>query len=241
MTRLGIVCFALLASSVAWPGSALAQERFTCTEVLGFSQSLQWYRGTADGRGQPGGRMGRPPGDFLPGWQARFTGGAAVELWTDSDYPGWTGTSVSESRCEQTKVDRVLFQVSGAPKEVDEWVADIRKVVALIQQKYPGVREILLMPVVGAPEGQCQNVRAGSNYPTIVEAISKVAGEGIVRAGAAPVVADCSWFLDRLGHLTADAAAAIKQQLQDHYLEVQRQGKPPCESESPPPQPPSSL
>ena len=98
-------------------------------------------------------------------------------------------------------------------------MADIRKVVGLVQQKYPGVRQILLMPVVGAPEGQCQNVRAASNYPTVVEAIGTVAGEGIVRAGAAPVVADCSWFLGRLGHLTADAAASIKQQLQDHYRE----------------------
>ncbi len=226
MTRVGCAHFGLLlAWSLAWPGSALAQERFACTEVLGFSQSMQWYSGASaagpgavdSGRGRAGGRMNRPVGDFLPGWQARFTGGASVERWVDPDYTGWTGVAVSPSRCEQAAVDRVLFQVSGAARDVDEWASDVRKVVALIRQKYPKVREILLMPVVGAPEGQCQNIRAAANYPAIVAAIRQVAGTGIVRAGVAPVVTDCSWFADGMGHLTADASAAIKEQLQDHY------------------------
>ncbi len=229
MTRRVCRCFVLLlASAFAWPVSALAQARIACTEVLGFSQSYQWYSGPrvadavapaapGEARGRAGGRMSQPPADFLPGWQGRFSPGAAVELWTDPDYRGWTGASVSPSRCEQGDVDRVLFQVSGAARDVDEWASDVQKVVALIQQKYPKVREILLMPVVGAPEGQCQNVRAASNYPSVVAAIGQVAGQGIVRAGAAPVVADCSWFMDGMGHLTADAAAAVKRQLQEYY------------------------
>ena len=123
--------------------SALRQQSaFACTEVLGFSQSMQWYGGSAFA----GRMLTRQPIDlsadvFLPRWQGRFTLGGAVEVWANPQNDPWDGNYRSHLVCQREQVDRVVFVVSGAAKSVDEWVRDISIVAAAIRSRYPAARE----------------------------------------------------------------------------------------------------
>jgi len=209
-------CLAL--ALMAAPLAASAQERFACTEVLGFSQSMEWFGGfSLATRRASGESMELAADSFLPTWQGRFTMGAAVEVWATPDGRGWQFAYVSQSACPRDAVDRVVFNVSGATRPLAQWVSDIRRTVSVIRARYPKLRRLVLEPVVGAPAGQCENVRAGLNHPVIVEAIRQVADGDLVRAGALPSVSDCSQFRDRLGHLTPDAARAVHDRIRDYY------------------------
>jgi len=199
-----------------------------CTQVLGFSQSMQWFAGFSlaahageDGRPEP------PPlkrGTFLPGWQGRFFLGGAVEHWTDPAYPGWSGPHdrayETPAHCPPEEVDRVIFNVSGAARSPEEWAAAVESVAEVIRSKYPADPRIVMQPVVGAAEGMCRDIRAARNHPVIAEGIRMAAKQGIVEAGPAPKVASCSEFIDEFGHLTGDAARRIQERLRAHYREV---------------------
>ncbi|MFW6079415.1 MAG: hypothetical protein ACODAE_07340, partial [Gemmatimonadota bacterium] len=69
---------------------------FSCTQVLGFSQSMEWYAGlsVADDMEENAGPdlAALEPDAFLPAWQGRFFMGAAIERWTDPEFAGWSGT-----------------------------------------------------------------------------------------------------------------------------------------------------
>ena len=70
-----------------------------------------------------------------------------------------------------------------------------------------------------ADPGQCSNVRAVSNQPSIVAAIDRVAAAsaGKIMAGPVSRVANCSQFSDLLGHLTDEGAKRVQQQLREFY------------------------
>lgn len=196
------------------------QAKFACTEVLGFSQSMQWYGGSAfAGRMLTGQPIELPAGAFLPAWQGRFTLGGAVEVWANPKNDPWDGNYRSQLLCPREQVDRVVFVVSGAAKSVDEWAQDITTVATAIGARYPAVREIVMQPVTGAEQGQCSNVRAASNLASIVTAIDRVAAHssGGVTAGPASRVSNCSQYSDALGHLTDDGARYVQQQLREFY------------------------
>jgi hypothetical protein len=200
---------------------SFSQDRFACTEVLGFSQSWQWFTGSAmlDYR-----ENGRVPADaFLSNWQGRFEFGAAIELWSDQDFRGWEGTYRSLRTCPREKVDRVLFNISGAPRETRQWVQDIRKVIEILYKKYPNVQRIVLQPVVGAEEDKCADVRAARIHPIITAAIKEVVAESRnqkVIAGATPKVANCDHFSDKLGHLSPEGALYVHEFLLNHYSRI---------------------
>lgn len=203
------------------------QESYSCTQVLGFSQSMEWYAGLSLADYAEEGEFPDPPpleaGAFLPTWQGRFFMGGAVERWTDPRFPGWAGPHAiareSPAHCAREEVDRVVFNVSGAARSVDAWAEAIDSVAKLIRTKFPAVRQVVMQPVVGAPEGECPEVRAAQNHPVIAEGIRLAAERGSVAAGPNPKVANCAQFSDALGHLATAGADLVHRALREHYRE----------------------
>lgn len=193
---------------------------FSCTEVLGFSQTMEWFGALSIAeRRKRNESLTLAKDCFLPRWQGRFQFGASVEFWKDADYAGWEGAYKSELHCDRSEVDRVVFTVSGVPRTTGKWTEDIKAVIELIRQKYPAAKQIVLQAVVGAEEGQCANIRAAQNHPSIVAAIESVAKDfgGLVVAGLAPKVGECSHFVDNLGHLTGAGARYLNAKLAEFY------------------------
>jgi len=119
-----------------------------------------------------------------------------------------------------------MFAAANRAAEIDEDTASARRLYReLAARPETSVRAKALVRLAalerraGSSAGalRAYAVRAAANYPSVVAAIARVSGQGIVRSGAVPVVADCTWLADGIGHLTADGSAAVKQQLQDHY------------------------
>src|SRR5215216_7757588 len=84
-----VVLLTLLGSSVLGPAVVHAQE-FTCTEFIGYSQTMQWYFGGAQqelGSGRS---------------QLRWVGGGAIDNWTDPSYEGWRA-SARVNGCSQNE------------------------------------------------------------------------------------------------------------------------------------------
>jgi hypothetical protein len=203
----------LVVGAAARPATA---QGFSCTEVLGFSQSWEWFTGRSLSASR--GDITVAAADFLDHWQGRFEFGSSVELWGAPEFHGWEGTYVSPKPCPRADIDRVVFNVSGAERDAEQWAEDIRDVVALITEKYPSVRQVVMVPVVGGPEGQCQDVRAAQNHPTVVAAIAMVAAaDDRVVAGPSPTLSDCGHYADRLGHLAPDGAAEVHAALATHF------------------------
>lgn len=208
---------------VSSPSPVNGQAGYSCTEVLGFSQSMQWYAALSiANRPASGDSFELGPDEFLPAWQGRFTFGAAIERWTDSDFPGWEGTYVSPSQCARGEVDRVVFNVSGEARSADEWATAIESVAELVRGKYPGARTVVMQPVIGAPPGECEEVRAAQNHPTIVQGIARAEELGLITAGPNPTVSSCSQFSDALGHLTASGAEHVQAILRAYYDDTPR-------------------
>jgi len=209
----GVVALLVIGATAA---PAVAQQTFTCTEVLGFSQSWEWFTGRSLSASR--GNITVEPDDFLDGWQGRFQFGSSVELWKAADFQGWEGTYLSPQMCPREDVGRIVFNVSGAARDASAWADDIGTVAALIKAKYPSARRIVMVPVVGGPEGQCQDVRAAQNHPTVVAAIAMVtAADDRVAAGPSPTLSDCSHYADRLGHLAPAGAAEVHAALSKHF------------------------
>ena len=200
----------------AWPSAG--QDRFACTEVLGFSQSWEWFTGRSLSEYRD--TVTVPSNVFLSDWQGRFEFGAAVERWSDPDFEGWEGAYISPQMCTRDQVDQIVFNLSGASREIQQWVQDILNVVEVLREKYPAVQKIVLQPVVGAAPGQCNNVRAVQNHPSIVSAIDRVvsaSGSRQIAAGAMPIVARCDQFTDLLGHLSPQGALYVHELLVIRY------------------------
>ena len=193
-------------------GRAPATGPFTCTEVLGFSQTGMWYLDVARGGG---GTFEPLVGDGV--WQLRAGAGAGVS-WQDLSFAGWTSTPYSPCAQGSASPDRILLTIStpsGIPS-LDWWVTNIQAEIATIRTKYPGVRQIILQPVVGGPNNGVCNfggnpsdpVHASVIHPTIDQAIAQVVGGDVV-AGMSPEVRTCADYMDNTGHLVPGARPAI--------------------------------
>jgi hypothetical protein len=104
---------------------------------------------------------------------------------------------------------------AGSDTSVARVTQDARNVVATIKAKYPSVRQIYLMPLVGGPPGggQCyivdgggvsHPIRAIQNSPLIAQAIAPVANDADILAAPQWGVRDCNDFFDDgqyVGHL----------------------------------------
>jgi hypothetical protein len=201
---------------------------FTCTEILGFSQTLQWHetiefqQQIVDAR-----------------WQGRFRAGGDVDLWSDPNADAWSapvrascsgaGLVFMCSPCASGSAapDRVLFTITLQAYEsnVQVWVQKIRAAIATIRLRRPQVRQIVLQPVVGGPNhtvcpypGQPLGVRASYNHPYVAQAIAQVVNDSPdLVAGISPVVQSCAAYADDVGHLTPAGDGPVGMAIGQYY------------------------
>jgi len=175
-----------------------------CTEVLGFSQTGQWYV------------------HLSLDWQGKTQGGADIVDWAEPNNSVWD-IQVVNRVCDQGEVERVVLNISSGFDIV--WEDEISSAVANIRDQYAGVQQIILQPVVGGPDGGAcfagggTEVRATMNHPIISAAIDNVAG-GDVIAGLAPTVGDCSHYSDQQGHISTEGGQFVADQVADFYTNV---------------------
>ncbi|HVR79544.1 MAG TPA: S-layer homology domain-containing protein [Acidimicrobiia bacterium] len=203
-------------SSPAHRSSALLSA--TCVQIVGFSQTNQWFSAGDDifedlvGNG---------------GWQALIQGGGAIDRWIDPGFDGWSNPIKSQCTSRANNPDVVLFTVSGANRSVTAWVEAVEAVIDTIEIKVPSAENIILQPIVGGPNGSLcpagggEDVRASENHPEIDTAIEQVAaGRSDVHQSASPVVGTCSHYIDEIGHLTDDGASFVAESLGEIYADV---------------------
>jgi hypothetical protein len=175
-----------------------------CMEIIGFSQTMQWYFG---GSGNEF-RAQMSPGAT----QLRWAGGAAIDSWADPGF--WPGLSNACSSGSAAP-DRVVLNISGGHNsDVGWWRDQTRQAVANVRRHHPGLQTVYLQPVVGGPgHGACfingVQVRATFNEPFIAQAIDQLVAEGVGAWGANPLAHSCADFADDIGHLTDAAKGAI--------------------------------
>jgi hypothetical protein len=227
-----LVVLLALGGSLVSPAVVHAQE-FTCTEFIGYSQTMQWYFSGAQqelGRGRS---------------QLRWQGGGSIDLWADPNYEGWQPSGrVNGCSTNEDRPDRVVMDVSDDfHADVGWWAGQINTVLGIIHRRYPSARQIVLHPVVGGPGGSTcqiggQDVRASFNHPYIWQAINQVAG-GDVAVGFDATVRTCADYADTTGHLTDAAKGPIGQTIGHFYAsdQVTQPAPPPVAPPAPPAQP----
>lgn len=198
---------------------------FTCTRVIGFSQTGSWFKNGFE--------------DHVPNanWELLTRSGGAINLWAQPDYAGWA--ELVQSPCSSGPIDRVVLTISSLNYEEDSaWFAPfIQQTITNVLSKYLTVESIVLQPVVGGPgngaclvagsDGQTVVVRASHNHPLVDAAIATVVG-GDVAAGASPEVSECSDYQDDDGHLTLSGARDVARTLGQFYLQFEsRRSDPP--------------
>jgi hypothetical protein len=238
--QVGATALAFVASLMS--SAVVRAQEFTCTEFIGYSQTMQWYFGGAQaelGRGRS---------------QLRWQGGATIDNWAEPGFAGWSpGSRVNGCSQGEDRPDRVVMDITGEfHDDVSWWVGEINTVLNIIRNRYPSAAQIVLQPVVGGPNGsRCQiggsDVRASFNHPFVWEAINRVAG-GTVVAGVKPTVRSCGDYADTLGHLTDQAKGPIGASIGQLYASGQIASPvappPPPEEPAPPalaPQPVSDA
>ncbi len=226
-----------LVANPAPPPTPVPETRaeFLCTQVIGFSQTAQWYKGVTDARANPFDAASlRGFQSIIDNgrWQLLWRNGAGVERWSDPDFEGWNRPL--EAPCIERSVspDRVLLTISGDLGDVvndpQVWADEIDRAVTTITVKYPDVRQVILQPVVGGPDDAVCNspqgrgqVRASVNHPAIDQAIAVVAQAPStavqVVIGFSPTVADCAEYRDGKGHLTETGADRVGRDIGRFY------------------------
>jgi hypothetical protein len=184
--------------------------------VLGFSVTRNWFED---------GAFETQPGIEDEAWELIAEGGHDVWIWADPGTPAFARAPASPCGREP---DRVLFQVAargwrGRPPE--DVAAALQASIDNIRTTWPSVETIELIPIVGGPGGQpCElasfggrTVDASGMNPAMNAVIAQVADGERVVAGPDLLLADCSQYLDGMGHLTKEGSRAIASDLAEHY------------------------
>lgn len=189
--------------------------QYTCTELVGFSQTRQWSLDVPDFQDSVGDAA----------WQVRWAPGGAIYFWADPEYEGWDGAAESPCSTDADAPARVVLTITSQNYENDasSFVIWIEDAVEVVRSRFPSVEQIVLQPVVGGPgNGSCVRddggeVRASHNHPLIDAAIAQVVGGDVV-AGPSPEVPTCDDYADSAGHLEDAARASIAQTIADGYV-----------------------
>lgn len=221
--------------------AAFAQSQWTCTQVIGYSQTAQWFLGGD----QDGATAAFELAVGDDNWQLQACGGAGVQRWADPEFSCWSSQIRSPCANGTLAPDRFMISISDgglADDDVDGWRDAIQGTIDALRINHPQVQLIILQPVVGGPnDGPCfrggdgppaQQVRATRNHPTIDLAIQQLVG-GDVIAGMSPEVRTCDDYTDGVGHLIFEAEAAIGAIIGAWYAQFDG-GPPPTD---PPPDP----
>ena len=209
-----LIVLAVLGQSTSAATVGAQQASASCTQIVGFSQTMQWYFGGF--RDTVGGIN----------WELRWVGGGSIGNWADPNYVGWTDDTNLVDSCAQNVLspDRALLNISDDfHNDISYWVQQTNAAMNNLRNKYPSVQQIILQPVVGGPGGNLCTfnglvVRASYNFPYINQAISQMVNGGSVVAGDAPTVRSCADYADNIGHLTDDAKGPIGVAIGNYYL-----------------------
>jgi hypothetical protein len=224
---------------------ALSADPALCTEVVGFSQTQQWFYG-----------------GFLnvvdqARWQLRFIFGGDISVWADPS--NWTGPADHPCATNAATPDRVIYDLTIAGYTSTSDTLYLRTylgtVIANAHARYPSAR-VHLMPVIGGPNNSVCDwpisdpqqsqpyVRASWNHNTLSAAIAYaladhpevgMAIDTEINDGDPPIF--CAGYKDWIGHI-ADVAlpklsGAIANQMLAHFGGVPS----PSPSPTPPPSP----
>ena len=119
---------------------------FTCTEVIGFSQTKGYY---VDGDIEK----------HINGnqWQLRWKSGTGVEKWgvLNPLNSGWSIDVVQPCAVNSSNPDRVIFNVSSSSRLItSEGVRDfVLNVANIAANRYSNLREVVVITVIGGPNG----------------------------------------------------------------------------------------
>jgi hypothetical protein len=206
-----------------------AASGFNCTEVLGFSQTNNWFT--------EGGNFEPTVGDA--NWQESWYSGGSIDLWAGSPNGApWYAALLSACASGSTAPDRVIVNASGAYNTDPQWWANqMNSVVQYLvsntanPRQWSSVRQIVLQSVVGGPNGQqCSTTdtqpavqfginRASYNFPYINRGIDLVVANypGLVVHGIAPTVDSCADYADGVGHLSPGAKTYLSTRIGQYY------------------------
>jgi hypothetical protein len=188
---------ALLALSMTTPAAAAPAPRgaatFTCTQVLGFSQTRNWFRAFQIDLGNARYQL------------LQSTNGGLK--WQDPNFSGWDNPLISPCTQGSRDPDRIIDNISWRQNVTDVafYVREIRDEVATLRALFPGA-EIVLQAVIGGPnDSTCSGVHTAIVHPAVEAAIAQVVaadpGLSAPVGPEAPEVARCSYFRDDIGHL----------------------------------------
>ena len=193
----------------------LGAQVWACTQIIGFSQTSEWFKRGHAQRYLPGGD---------PGWELLKRGGAGVEKWADPDYGGWRNPIYSG--CGEPT--RILLTISSNTLGTDRqgYIEAIEQALITIQDKRPRAEEIILQSVVGRSRiclYKGEAVRATVQWSTINKAINRVMkrknwpGGITITRGMRPEVSSCTHFRDSKGHLNHPGARSIARKIGRFY------------------------
>ncbi|HEV8247324.1 MAG TPA: hypothetical protein VGP93_16210, partial [Polyangiaceae bacterium] len=100
-----------------------------------------------------------------------------------------------------------------------EWVTQLDAIVKMLQQKYPGIKEIDLMTMLRAPNNMSCGSAETVVQPFIDQAIATVAAKypGLVEIAPKMYAPSCDVFTGGGPHFTTAGKATIAKVYSDYY------------------------
>lgn len=139
-----------------------------CSTIVGGANALEWF--IANGASLRADDSLAAAGE----WQLLFQKNATVNSWADPDFEGWNNRVESPCRENAEQPVRVLLDVYTTQAQPEPIVlADqIDQAITVIGQKYPGVREIILLDLGRTAIGpSCDDTLPSENEGTLLAAL----------------------------------------------------------------------
>jgi hypothetical protein len=179
----------------------------SCTRVLGFSVTMNWYE--ADGTPTESGFeriIGEPDA-----WELMAAQGQGIADWGPGG-SGWN-SPVTYASCSDSP-DRIVLQVATSEAESNaEVLSELRAAVAETHRRFPNA-QLDLMPMPGGPG--CGTF-AESIHDQMLHEIRQVTNGTDTLEGPDTHTTACSQYRDDRGHLTVPGAVVIATQVAKFY------------------------
>jgi hypothetical protein len=202
-------------SPVAAVVPAPSPKGYACNIVLGVSVTYDWFTSGFE--------------SYVDGarWEAMAPSKskvAFIQNWSNPNDPIWTLDKLSPCAQNAATPERVIFTaVNWKYTSSAEWVAQLDAVVAVLQTKFPGVKEIDLLTMLRAPgNNSCGNDETVVK-PIIDEAFVTIATKypNLVRIGPKLEAPDCDVFVHGGPHFTPTGKEAVAKVYGGYYAQEQ--------------------
>ncbi len=185
------------------------------TEILGQSQTLQWF-----------------PKFRLQGWQARIQTGSGYMHWKNEDHTIWKNPILPgvSGPVPASSIERVVITIGKSPQEKNggegSYESLLSDLILLVRKKYPALKEIRLQPLAAGPDRMLcdcegETVATTKNLAAIEAAMSVLTARyPDVKKGLIPLAGDCTAFKDKTGHLTREGIDEFARKNEDFYRDI---------------------